>query len=149
MASPCACGALALLVSGLKASGQAAAPARVRRAVENTAAPIDAGDAASVLTHGRGLMQVRGAAGGGRGRAHRLQLGWACVACPHPNSSGRPRPGVQIDAAWEYLQRSAEADDPADLRYDVRVRRTDSGGAPMRGVYLRDPRDAERPSTFT
>ena len=58
MASPCACGGLALLVSGLKAEGQVVTPARVRRAVENTAQPVAPADPSSVLTYGRGLLQV-------------------------------------------------------------------------------------------
>jgi len=58
MASPCACGGLALLVSALKAEGQAVTPARVRRAVENTALGVGAAAADGVLTYGRGLLQV-------------------------------------------------------------------------------------------
>lgn len=58
MASPCACGGLALLISALKAEGQAVTPARIRRAVENTCLPVKEGSPDSVLTHGRGLLQV-------------------------------------------------------------------------------------------
>ena len=60
MASPCACGGLALLVSALKAEGQIVTPARVRRAVENTALGVGSAAADGVLTYGRGLLQVRG-----------------------------------------------------------------------------------------
>ncbi len=60
MASPNACGGLALVVSAMLAEGQAVTPARVRRAVENTALPVGAGDPAATLTYGRGLLQVRG-----------------------------------------------------------------------------------------
>ena len=58
MASPNACGAWAILVSCLKARGVSPIPPEViRRACENTAVPIgDTSD--SVLTSGRGLLQV-------------------------------------------------------------------------------------------
>jgi tripeptidyl-peptidase II len=58
MASPCACGGLALVLSALKAEGQAITPARVRRAVENTALVLHPDDPTSTLTYGRGLLQV-------------------------------------------------------------------------------------------
>ena len=59
MASPNACGGIALLLSGAKAAGASPSPARVQRAIENTAIPISGCDgAASPLTHGRGLLQV-------------------------------------------------------------------------------------------
>lgn len=58
MSSPCACGGLALLVSALKAEGQAVTPARLRRAVENTCAPVAARAPDGPLTYGRGLLQV-------------------------------------------------------------------------------------------
>ncbi|KAK9867034.1 hypothetical protein WJX84_006426, partial [Apatococcus fuscideae] len=57
MASPNACGGVALLLSGLKQSGLAITPARVRRALENTAHVVStAADAA--FTYGQGLLQV-------------------------------------------------------------------------------------------
>jgi len=59
MASPCACGGLALIVSAMKASGMAISPALVRRAVENTALFVHLGGASSPLTYGNGLLQVR------------------------------------------------------------------------------------------
>ena len=58
MASPCACGGLALLLSALKAEGQPITPARIRRAIENTALVLDPGTPSSTLTYGRGLLQV-------------------------------------------------------------------------------------------
>ena len=58
MASPCACGGLALLLSALKAEGQPITPARVRRAVENTALLLHPEEPSSALTYGRGLLQV-------------------------------------------------------------------------------------------
>ncbi len=64
MSSPCACGGLALLISALKAEGQAATPARIRRAVENTALPVAEGSPDSALTYGRGLLQVGWLVGG-------------------------------------------------------------------------------------
>lgn len=60
MASPNACGGLALLLSAMLAEGQVVTPARVQRAVENTCQAVgEAGDPAAVLTYGRGLLQVR------------------------------------------------------------------------------------------
>jgi len=58
MASPCACGGLALVLSALKAEGQVITPQRVRRAVENTALILHPEDPTSTLTYGRGLLQV-------------------------------------------------------------------------------------------
>ena len=58
MASPCACGGLALLASALKAEGQALTPARLRRAVENSCLPVGERMPNGVLTYGRGLLQV-------------------------------------------------------------------------------------------
>jgi len=57
MASPCACGGVALVLSGLKAEGQTITPNRVRRALENTAKPVGDGPDAK-LTYGNGLLQV-------------------------------------------------------------------------------------------
>ena len=55
MASPNACGNIALLLSGLKAEGVSYTPHRVRRALENTAAPVPG---AEVFALGRGLVQI-------------------------------------------------------------------------------------------
>ncbi|MEQ8789066.1 MAG: S8 family serine peptidase [Pirellulaceae bacterium] len=55
MASPNACGASALLLSALKAEKKPYTPYSVRRALQNTARPIDDADA---LTQGAGLIQV-------------------------------------------------------------------------------------------
>jgi hypothetical protein len=82
MASPCACGGLALLLSALKAEGQAVTPARVRRAVENTCLPVAAGEPDALLTYGRGLLQVRRSRGGGRGGGSVLV--WRLGGPPHP-----------------------------------------------------------------
>lgn len=54
----------------------------------------------------------------------------------------------QVDAAWEYLQRSVEADAPPTLRYEVAARRSDGGAPAGRGIYLREPADALHPLTF-
>jgi tripeptidyl-peptidase-2 len=81
MASPCAAGGLALVLSGLKAHGAAGpkgssssstdtaaaaagsgkqwiSPNRVRRAVEATCQPLGGSSPDAVLTYGRGLLQV-------------------------------------------------------------------------------------------
>ena len=113
MASPCACGGLALLLSALKAEGQAITPARVRRAVENTALRLDSEDPSAVLTYGRGLLQISD--------AHSyLQKGQ----------------GSHLD---EVL---------SDLRLEVSTRRSD-GASTGRGMYLRDPADAAKPTTWS
>lgn len=109
MSSPCACGGLALLISALKQDGQTVTPARIRRAVENTCMPVGDGSPDSVLTYGRGLLQV--------------------------------------DAAYKYMCRSAAVDVPADLRFEVTARRSDSS-ATKRGIYLRQPDDTRHPLTF-
>ncbi|KAK3154839.1 hypothetical protein QOZ80_2BG0195730 [Eleusine coracana subsp. coracana] len=57
MASPSACGGVALLVSAMKAEGIPVSPYAVRKAIENTAASIsDAPE--EKLTTGHGLLQV-------------------------------------------------------------------------------------------
>ncbi|KAF7813180.1 tripeptidyl-peptidase 2-like isoform X1 [Senna tora] len=57
MASPSACGGIALLISAMKAEGIPVSPYTVRKALENTSVPI--GDLAEEkLTTGQGLMQV-------------------------------------------------------------------------------------------
>eukprot|EP00854_Cymbomonas_tetramitiformis_P007018 gene7018-8369_t len=58
MASPNAAGCIALLLSGLRAEGAPSSPARLRRALENSAMPVSPGDPDDKLTHGRGLIQV-------------------------------------------------------------------------------------------
>jgi hypothetical protein len=58
MASPNACGGVALLVSALKQTGGVVTPARIRRAVENTALPLGLAPE-DALAHGAGLLQVR------------------------------------------------------------------------------------------
>jgi len=55
MASPNACGNIALMLSGLKERGIGWSPPSVLRAVENTCAPVEG---VSELTVGRGLMQT-------------------------------------------------------------------------------------------
>lgn len=59
MASPNAAGGVALLVSALKANGLPVEPWAVRRALENTAAPLGGDAPDAVLTYGRGLIQAR------------------------------------------------------------------------------------------
>ncbi|KAL2642830.1 hypothetical protein R1flu_010417 [Riccia fluitans] len=57
MASPCACGSVALVLSALKAEGQAISPHIVRKAFENTAVKVSESPV-EPLTTGRGLLQV-------------------------------------------------------------------------------------------
>ncbi|RCV07666.1 hypothetical protein SETIT_1G263600v2 [Setaria italica] len=57
MASPSACGGVALLVSGMKAEGIPLSPYSVRKAIENTAACISNAPEEK-LTTGNGLLQV-------------------------------------------------------------------------------------------
>jgi hypothetical protein len=53
---------------------------------------------------------------------------------------------TQVHKAFEYLERSVDADKP-DVRYVVRVRRGD-GSTTGRGIYLREPLDTLRKLTF-
>ena len=129
MASPCAAGSVALLLSGVAAAvadAEAGAPGsdprlrgagkpspwRVRRALEATARPVaseeedgEGGDGgAGPLTYGRGL--------------------------------------VQVPAAFDYLVRDLAERTP-DARYDVRLRRVgDAAGLPGRGLLVREPLDS-------
>lgn len=118
MSSPCACGGLALLVSALKQEGRPVTPARVRRAIENTArglhpaAPADDPAAAAlpgpwVLTSGRGLLQVHD--------------------------------------ALDYLRRAETCDAP-DHWFQVKAWRVDldAGSGGGRGIYLREPAACDR-----
>ncbi|XP_009617650.1 tripeptidyl-peptidase 2 [Nicotiana tomentosiformis] len=57
MASPCACGGVALLVSAMKAEGIPVSPYSVRKALENTSVPVSA-LLEEKLSAGQGLMQV-------------------------------------------------------------------------------------------
>ena len=60
MASPNACGGIALLISGMKTANASVTPRRLRRAIENTCETVGAGDAESILAQGQGLFQVCG-----------------------------------------------------------------------------------------
>lgn len=73
MATPAVSGAIALVLSGLKAEGQAYSPASIRRALENTARPVPGVER---FEQGHGLVQVDAAfdlarrlAGAGTGAA--------------------------------------------------------------------------------
>ncbi|XP_044468114.1 tripeptidyl-peptidase 2-like isoform X2 [Mangifera indica] len=57
MASPSACGGIALVISAMKAEGIPVSPYIVRKAIENTSAPIG-GVAEDKLSTGQGLLQV-------------------------------------------------------------------------------------------
>ncbi|KAL5981499.1 tripeptidyl-peptidase II Tpp2 [Asimina triloba] len=64
MASPSACGGVALLISAMKAEGITVSPYTVRKALENTAVPV--GDLPEdKLSTGHGLMQVDSHPGSG------------------------------------------------------------------------------------
>lgn len=58
MATPNACGGIALLISGLKDINASITPRRLGRAIENTCEPVGDGGAESILAQGRGLVQV-------------------------------------------------------------------------------------------
>lgn len=58
MASPNACGGVALLISALKSINSSITPKRLRRATENTCKPVGDGDAESILAQGHGVLQV-------------------------------------------------------------------------------------------
>lgn len=58
MSSPNAAGGVALILSALKQEGLAISPARVRRAIENTARSLS-DDPIATLKYGRGMVQVR------------------------------------------------------------------------------------------
>ena len=99
MASPNACGGIALLLSGMKSEGKPYSPQIVRTALENTARQIRNLD---VFSQGRGM--------------------------------------IQIDDAWEYLQRF----DPyskSEVRFEARIPGRDNA----RGIYLREPPETLRP----
>ncbi|KAI9384993.1 hypothetical protein POPTR_012G142200v4 [Populus trichocarpa] len=57
MASPSACGGIALLISAMKAEGIPVSPYSVRKALENTSVPVGESPADKLST-GQGLMQV-------------------------------------------------------------------------------------------
>jgi tripeptidyl-peptidase-2 len=136
MASPCAAGGLALLVSALKAEGASTAPARVRRAAENTARPLGGGPAGA-LTHGRGLLQVldaydylarAGAAGVDAPAELRLD-----VAVRRAGGGGGGGGGAPA-ARGVYLREPADAAAPAAFTVEVSPRLRE--GADVRAERL-------------
>ena len=71
----------------------------------------------------------------------------AATARPLPDDDpwGQGAGVVQIDAAWNYLEKHAGRDDD-DVRYDVTVSgRRAPGGGNGRGIYLREPYENDRP----
>lgn len=63
----------------------------------------------------------------------------------YDSTAGRCFLDVQVHKAFELLQKSEQADFP-DVRYEVKVRRSD-GSVTLRGIYLREPSDSEQPSS--
>ena len=121
MASPNACGGIALLLSGLKQKNlhgcQLSSPSPsslstiIRRAIEATCLPLGQGLEDSALTYGRGLLQV--------------------------------------NQAFDYLEKSHESlVDKLAISYTVTVNAA-GGGPSMRGIYLRQAQESARPSSFS
>jgi tripeptidyl-peptidase-2 len=188
MASPCACGALALVASAVKLDALALAvgknlipasaleddatkeallrslrvsPSRLRRAAENTAAPLGGDSPDAVLTYGRGLVQVPEAYAYLRREQDEAGLGPALFFDPRRarqeaqgDADGGPQPllpgGATLAAQLLPL--------PQDVRYEVSVS-GGAGGPPSaaaaasadtsRGIYLREPHEAAAPRAFT
>lgn len=78
--------------------------------------------------------------------------------CLPLSEDGSPRPGpwvltsgrglIQVQAAFEYLSRSAALDQP-DFRLEASCYRVDQeASARCRGVYLREPHETSRPTEF-
>ncbi|KAJ1655524.1 hypothetical protein IWQ61_004741 [Dispira simplex] len=99
MSSPNCCGCIALLLSGLKATGASYTPYRIKTAMKNSAKSV--GDA--------------------------MQVGY-----------------IQVDAAWQYLQKFAQVTD-LDVDYTTTVLTSTS----RRGVYLRELDDTQTVKYFT
>ncbi|KAJ1964335.1 hypothetical protein IWQ62_002962 [Dispira parvispora] len=99
MSSPNCCGCIALLLSGLKATGISYTPYRIKAAMKNSAKSI--GDA--------------------------MQVGY-----------------IQVDAAWQYLQKYAQVVD-LDVDYSFTV----VASTPRRGIYLRELDDTQAVKYFT
>lgn len=55
---------------------------------------------------------------------------------------------VQVDKAAEYMEKAKALDDRDDTLYEVKARRSD-GSVSGRGIYLREPLDAQRPVNCT
>lgn len=182
MSSPCACGGLSLIASAVKldalalsverglippdaaADGTATqeqllrslrvSPSRLRRAIENTAAPLggDAPDAR--LTYGHGLLQVPEAYAYLRREQDEAAIGVALFFNPwQQQKQGAAETPLLSGAALAARLLPA----PQDLRYEVSVS-GGAGGPPSaaasaaaetRGVYLREPHEAAAPRTFT
>ncbi|MCL4177805.1 MAG: S8 family serine peptidase [Verrucomicrobia bacterium] len=106
MASPNAAGAIALILSGLKAEGLGYSPSMIRRAVENSARPIPG---VEVFAQGRGLIQVDHAF------EQCLALGRESAAAPRLEVT-LPR---QRNARGVYLREPEETSRPLDVTVRV------------------------------
>ncbi len=93
------------------------------------------------------LVQVRSAAKRWKGQVTRTRRTRIGTITTTPNRHHIVLIKPQVHKAFEYLEKSGEADTP-DVRYTVRVRRPD-GAASGRGIYLREPLDTVRKVTFT
>lgn len=110
MASPSACGGIALLLSGLKASGVKVAPHLVRQALQNTAfMPFDRADA--ILEMGSGLLQVDSAFEYMQ-RAKGLPDCWYKVVVNSSSGTGQTMRGV-------YLREPTDTIHPSEWRVTV------------------------------
>ncbi|KAF6251901.1 subtilase family-domain-containing protein [Scenedesmus sp. NREL 46B-D3] len=146
MASPCAAGGLALILSGLKAHG-AAGPSGSSRS-SSSSSSMDTSAAAAEAAAGSGKQWIS---------PSRVRRAVEATCQPLGDASGDGvltygRGLLQVDAAFDYLLKSAQVDLP-DVRYDVGV----SGGpgssaglaAPRRGVYMRQPHEAAAAASYT
>eukprot|EP00198_Chlamydomonas_reinhardtii_P006605 XP_001695941.1 predicted protein [Chlamydomonas reinhardtii] len=121
MSSPNACGGIALLLSGLLATGGALAPHRLRRALENTATPLGGGAPDAVLTYGRGLIQIDAA--------------WEYLM-----NDGVPPAATSPTAAGPWPL------SPGVMRVEAMC--AEGRGPRGRGIYIREPHESAKPQSY-